>query len=328
MGTRFINVDLIDPDPSQPRENKPVEYLRDDLALSIAFEGLNNPIHIRETSENPEKWWIVNGECRWTAVSMFVKGQWEKHKAKVEVDENGVITVNGVVLHGLRMIDGKFHIEASDKSHLKSNRAILKNQILDNHVRKNMDPVETLRSVQRLIDAGEPIQTAANALGTTPATLEKDLTILRLPDELLAIFDRGEMAKKVAHRLAELKSHQSMRNAWKWAVNAKNADGALAKIQAYENKVKQQDIFDMAIDAASDKDKRRAKKAYVSLHSAVTKFADMDFLSDDDKRRLILVANRGKVNEIKEVAARLQKIGALLISDIQDYTARSKSAVA
>lgn len=94
------------------------------------------------------------------------------------------------------------------------------------------------------------------------------------------------MAKKVAHRIAEFKSHQTMRKAYSWAIKSKNADGALAKIQAYENTLRQTDIFDQAVDAASDKDKKKAKKAYSTLLSAVTKFTDQDYLSDDEKRRL------------------------------------------
>ena len=76
--TRMIYTDLLEPDPDQPRKNKPIEYLRDELAMSIAHRGLRNAIHVRPHPGADGKFMIVNGECRFLAVSMFVKAHVQK----------------------------------------------------------------------------------------------------------------------------------------------------------------------------------------------------------------------------------------------------------
>jgi ParB family transcriptional regulator, chromosome partitioning protein len=61
-----IRLDLISPDPSQPRKDfDPAEL--DDLALSIESNGVLSPILLRPDAGNPGRYLIVTGERRYRA---------------------------------------------------------------------------------------------------------------------------------------------------------------------------------------------------------------------------------------------------------------------
>jgi ParB family chromosome partitioning protein len=61
-----IRLDLISPDPDQPRKDfDPAEL--DDLALSIESSGVLSPILVRPDADNPGRYIIVTGERRYRA---------------------------------------------------------------------------------------------------------------------------------------------------------------------------------------------------------------------------------------------------------------------
>jgi ParB/RepB/Spo0J family partition protein len=58
----------VTPDADQHRKSFPPEWIRE-LADSIAAQGLNNPVTVRETG--PGAWAIVDGECRYRAFKLL-----------------------------------------------------------------------------------------------------------------------------------------------------------------------------------------------------------------------------------------------------------------
>jgi len=312
MGTQFISVDLIDPDPDQPRKNKPVEYLRDELALSIATRGMRNPIHIRENPDIPGRFWVINGECRWTAVSMFVKDHWE-----------------GESRDGFKVEGKDTFIEAKIFEYGENAECeVFVDQVMDNLVRLNMGTLETLRAINRAIyELDEPISIGdcAKAFGMTVATIEADLPILNLPELMLKEYDAGRLAKTVARKLAQLPKHQ-VEKAYGWAKNAKNTEGALKKIQAYLDKVNQLDLFDQVATNADSKEKKQAKASFGRLMTAIEKFSDCPYLTGQAK--LLILVNSRKTTEIEQTAKEMQKIATTLLDELGQYQARKKSAVA
>jgi ParB family transcriptional regulator, chromosome partitioning protein len=63
---RRLPIDLLDPNPFQPRMNFDEESLRD-LAESIRAHGLLQPILVRPNPDTPDRYQIVAGERRWRA---------------------------------------------------------------------------------------------------------------------------------------------------------------------------------------------------------------------------------------------------------------------
>jgi ParB family chromosome partitioning protein len=291
--TRKVDLDLIDPDPNQPRKNKPIEYLRE-LGSSIKEKGLRNAIHIRENPDVPGRFLIINGECRWTAS----------------------------VLVGLKEIDAKIFEYAGDNVEGE----VFVDQLMDNGVRKNLDPLEELQAYQRAIDMGMKAEDIARAYGKSVELIEKDLPILRMPEIMLKEYDNGNIPKAVARAIAVLPNHKRMIKAWEWAKNGKNVDGMLKKIDAYVARSNQQtfDIFDQAISEADGDEKKAARIAAEKLMQAIISFKETPFANG--KGELMLVVNSRRLGEIEQTAKEMAAIARKIMDDIGQYKARSKSA--
>lgn len=294
--SREISLDFIDPDPGQPRQNKPIDYLRE-LGNSIKEKGLRNAIHVRPNPEIPGRYLIINGECRWTASCLV-----------------GLKTIRADIYeYEGENIQGEVFVD----------------QLMDNGVRKGLDPLEELKGYQKAINEhGMSISDIAKAYGKSADLIEKDLPILRLPKPLLDLYDKGAVPKQVARRLAELPNEGRMLKAWEWACNGKNADGMLKKIEAYVVNSSQGtlDIFDQAADTATSEEKKQAKVAADKLVRAVGDFAKTPFANG--KGELMLVVNSRKLTEIEYTASEMAKIAAKILNDIKSYKARSKHAAA
>lgn len=293
MEARKISLDLIDPDPGQPRKNKPLEYLRE-LGESMKNKGLRNAIHIRENPDVPGKFLIVNGECRWTAA----------------------------VLVGMKEIEAKIF----DYSGENTDGEVFIDQIMDNVVRKDMDPLETLQSYQKALDMGMSIDDLAKAFGKSRELIEKDLPILKLPKLLLDAYDTGALPKTVARKLAELSGHKAMLKAWEWACKMRNTNGMLAKIGAYQNAQAQMSLFDDALGSATSEEKKSAKICADKLMRAITEFKGTPFANG--KGELLMVVNSRKLDNMKILADEMAKISTKLKSDILAYESQRKNAVA
>lgn len=287
-----VSLDLIDPDPGQPRKNKPLPYLQE-LGASIKERGLRNAIHLRENPDVPGRYLIINGECRYTASCL----------AGLKDIEAKIFTYDGANAEGEVFID----------------------QIMDNVVRKDMDPVETLQSYAKAIDMGMSISDLAKAFGKSAELIEKDLPILKLPPLLLNEFDKGNLPKAVARKLAELPNHSSINKAWEWAGKMRNSDGMIAKITAYQNQKEQLSLFDDVLDSASTEERKAAKTAASKLMSAITGFAKSPFANGQGK--LMLVVNSRHLDDFSILAEEMEKISKKIKADVLAYKAQRKSAV-
>lgn len=311
MATQFINVDHIDPDPNQPRKTKPVEYLRDELAVSIAERGLKNPIHVRENSSIPGRYWIVNGECRWTAVSQFVKKWWD-----------------GSELDGFRTNGHEILIEAKVCEYAPEDTGeVYVDQIVDNAVRLAMGALESLQAIEKAINEhGIPIETCAKAFGMSMATLKADLPILALPEILLKEFDDGRLPKAVARELATVKPNRVMK-AYDLSRQGKDVPGMLKRIEVFLEQEAQLSLLDkLPAVQDSNKDKALAKSAFSQLFSAVSKFSETPFA--DSQAKLLILCNARRIAEIEDAIKNMKKITARLNDELLGYKATKAAKAA
>lgn len=138
-----IPVDLIEPNPFQPRETFSQEAL-DELAASIRTLGLIQPITVRRISEN--KFQIISGERRYRACR-----------------QAGMYTIPAYIR------------DANDKG-------MLEMAIVENIQRENLDPIEEAMSYQRLIDECSLTQEEmASRLGKKRTSVANCLRLLKLP---------------------------------------------------------------------------------------------------------------------------------------------------
>ena len=286
-----LNVEDIEIDPGQPRKNRPADYLRE-LAESIKNTGLKNPVHVRVHPDDPEKFMIVNGECRFTAVSMFA----------------GLKQIDAIIRHDLdRASEGEIYLD----------------QIVDNDARKNLDPLETIESYQRALDLGVDVEELSKATGKSVATIQADLPVLNLSPHIKRDFDSGKLPKTVARKLAELEGSKADK-AYEWARKGKDAKGMLAKIDAYIQENAQVKMFDLKeIDADT---KKKAGKEWDLLRKAVMKFAKSPF--SNGKGPVVVLARKANLAELEFTADEMIKMSEKIKADCRAYRAREKSALA
>ena len=141
-----IPVDMIEPNPYQPRMNFDQEAL-DELADSIRTLGLIQPITVRRKEEG--RYQIISGERRFRACR----------------------------LAGMDMIPA--HIRDTN------DQGMLEMAIVENIQRENLDPIEVAMSYQRLIEECNLTQEQmAVRVGKKRASVTNYLRLLKLPAKL------------------------------------------------------------------------------------------------------------------------------------------------
>ena len=141
-----IPVDMIEPNPFQPRMSFDQEALQE-LAASIRTFGLIQPITVRKKSA--DRYQIISGERRFKACRMA----------------------------GMDMVPAYIR-DTNDQG-------MLEMAIVENIQRENLDPIEVAMSYQRLIDECSLTQEQmADRVGKKRASVTNYLRLLRLPAKI------------------------------------------------------------------------------------------------------------------------------------------------
>jgi ParB family transcriptional regulator, chromosome partitioning protein len=143
---RQLPIDLIDPNPSQPRMNFDEDALRE-LADSIRGQGVLQPILVRPNPEVRGRYQIIAGERRWRAAAIA-----ELHEIPVNCRE---------------------------LSDAESAAAAL----IENLQRENLNPIEEAEGYQRLIENfGLTHEALGNAVSKSRAHVGNIVRLLTLPE--------------------------------------------------------------------------------------------------------------------------------------------------
>ena len=159
---REVDLDLIDPNPLQPRTRFDDVKLQE-LAESINSAGLVQPIVVRRKGERFE---IVAGERRWRAAQ-----------------------IAGLL---------KLPVHVSDVSDEK----LLQTALIENIQREDLNPIEEAQAYKRLgEDSGLTQEQIAVAVGKDRASVANYLRLLRLPEQVRARVASGELSMGHARAL-------------------------------------------------------------------------------------------------------------------------------
>ncbi|MBP9665058.1 MAG: ParB/RepB/Spo0J family partition protein [Pyrinomonadaceae bacterium] len=153
IGTSEIDIDLIEPNPQQPRKRFKGEEL-EGLQKSITANGIIQPIVVRPFGG---RYQIVAGERRWRAAQ----------------------------LAGLRRIPATVK-EVSDEK-------LLEMALVENIQRQELNPIEEANAYRQLIDTiGLTQELLAERVGKARSIIATSVRLLKLPDEIQeAIADGG-----------------------------------------------------------------------------------------------------------------------------------------
>ena len=158
-----INVDLIDPNPFQPRKVFSDDELVE-LAETIEKHGLIQPITLRKVGE---RYQIISGERRTRATR----------------------------LAGLPTIKAQVYENLDDKT-------MAEWALIENIQRVDLNPVEVARSYQQLIDNhGYTHEDLSKIVGKSRSAITNALRLLKLPEQVLVWIEEGKIAGGAARAL-------------------------------------------------------------------------------------------------------------------------------
>src|SRR6478672_2056756 len=154
---RPIPVDMIDPSPNQPRRSFDEESLVA-LAGSIRTQGVLQPVLVRPLANG--RYELVAGERRWRASRL----------AELE------------------------SIPAIVRRH--DNAASLEVALVENMAREDLNPVEEARACAALVEElGLTREDVGLRVGRSRAAVSNLIRLLDLPDEALALIERGHLTE-------------------------------------------------------------------------------------------------------------------------------------
>lgn len=168
-----IEIERIQPDPQQPRTDFDDEAL-ERLAASIRDKGQLAPIRVR-WSEHNACWLIISGERRWRAAQRA----------------------------GLKAIDCYFL-----EQHVSPTQ-ILEEQLIENLLREDLQPIEEAESFRRLMEVNKwNGKQLAEALRINPTRVSRSLALLKLPHEMRTRIESGELSPRAGYELSKLPDEQ------------------------------------------------------------------------------------------------------------------------
>jgi ParB family chromosome partitioning protein len=141
-----------------------------------------------------QKWIIIAGERRWRATKRA----------------------------GLPTIDCYFHEDELSKSE------VLEQQLIENCLREDLKPIEEAKAFSMLMEInGWNGKQLAESLRLAPAKVSRTLALLKLPDDIQAQVDSGQIAARAAYEISKLHDDNKRRE-----LAQKAAAGTLTHDQA------------------------------------------------------------------------------------------------
>ena len=196
-GLEQVPVDLIVPNPFQPRSAFPEDTLRE-LADSIRSSGVLQPVLVRRIDG---KYQLVAGERRLRAARLA-----------------GLQAVPAVIRD-------------------LGDRETLELAVTENVMREELNPIEVARAYNALQERFQlSHEEIAERIGVNRSTVSNTLRLLRLPRQLQDMVAKGEVSAGHARALLGLESadrqNQLARLITKWGLSVRHVESIVAKAQS------------------------------------------------------------------------------------------------
>lgn len=193
VGGREVDIDLIDPNPFQPRTRFREEGL-EELAQSIRSTGVIQPIVVRPVAA---RFQLIAGERRWRAAQRA-----------------GLHRIPAIVR------------EVPDHQALEMT-------VVENLQREDLNPVEQARAFDTLISTfGLTQEEAATRTGKDRATIANAVRILKLEEPILTLLEDGRLSAGHGRALLSFESPTSRLAAAKRAADGRLTVRALERLAA------------------------------------------------------------------------------------------------
>jgi len=165
VGQREVAIDLISPNPDQPRRSFDKEDLQD-LASSIEKHGVVQPLLVREIKKKSGTFEIIAGERRWRAAQI-------------------------AQLHTVPVVVRKF-----------TDQEVLEVAIIENVQREDLNPIEEAMGYDQLMTRfGHTQQEVSDAMGKSRSHIANLLRLLNLPKQVREMVSNGSLSSGHARAL-------------------------------------------------------------------------------------------------------------------------------
>lgn len=188
---REISIGLIDRNEEQPRTNFYPKAL-DELAASIKVHGIIQPILL---NKKDGRYVIVAGERRWRAARIA-----------------GLKTVPAIVKNF-------------------TSKEISEIAIIENLQREDLNPIESARAIQKLINKFDLTQeNVAERIGKSRSAVTNTLRLLSLPNEVIKYIEDGKLSAGHARTLLSIEDKDKLLEIARFCVEKKLSVRELEKL--------------------------------------------------------------------------------------------------
>lgn len=188
---REISIGLIDRNEEQPRTNFDPKAL-DELAASIKVHGIIQPILL---NKKDGRYVIVAGERRWRAARIA-----------------GLKTVPAIVKNF-------------------TSKEISEIAIIENLQREDLNPIESARAIQKLINKFDLTQeNVAERIGKSRSAVTNTLRLLSLPNEVIKYIEDGKLSAGHARTLLSIEDKDKLLEIARFCVEKKLSVRELEKL--------------------------------------------------------------------------------------------------
>jgi ParB family transcriptional regulator, chromosome partitioning protein len=169
-----LPVELIRPNPRQPRSSLDEEGVRE-LAQSIGEHGVLQPVLVRPLAGSGYE--LIAGERRWRAARLA-----------------GLESVPALV----RASDGSEQLELA---------------LIENMAREDLNPVEAAQACAALVEElGVTKEEVGRRVGRSRVAISNLIRLLDLPDDVLAMIERGELSEGHGRALLQAQATHARRS--------------------------------------------------------------------------------------------------------------------
>ena len=170
---RELRIDLIKPNPNQPRKRFDAESLSG-LASSIEASGVVQPLLVRPLPDGSYE--LIAGERRWRAAQ-----------------QAGLEKVPAIVRES----------ERAER---------LQVALIENVVREDLNPIDEARACAALVDdLGLSKEELAKRIGRSRPAVSNLIRLLELPDDALALLESGELTEGHGRALLGIRGNDARR---------------------------------------------------------------------------------------------------------------------
>lgn len=260
-----IPIELIDPNPVQPRSLFSAEKL-EELAASIRAHGILQPLLVRRRGE---RYQLVAGERRWRAARLA-----------------GLQTVPAIVQ------------DVPDEQ-------MLEITLVENIQREDLNPIELARALERMVEElGFTHEEIASRTGKDRTTITNTLRLLRLPSDVQQLIAERRLSTGHAKALLALPTEELQRQAAERAASQGLSVRQLERIVQRMSKHRQPASLDEAAEdpnvaaARSELERILGTKVRIVWRSGERGRIEIEFYSSDDLDRIYALIARAAETEL------------------------------